>query len=81
MPLERVLELDLETTIEAFSRFRWKYFNVLDDEKRVQVEVPKNDSESLIVELPYEDETEQKQIVKKLKSEGFFKQTTRHVPR
>lgn len=73
---DRVLELDLGDFMNATQRFKWRFFEVLPDGDRIRIEVPKGDTENLV--LIVENTAE---IVLALKANDFIEQeikTWRH---
>lgn len=69
--IERTLKVDLDEAIELLQGMRWKFYEVTPDGIRIEF---KRADELNVIELPNESGTE-----KKLKSEGFIKQTKRRV--
>jgi hypothetical protein len=74
---ERVLLVNLETAVQIFDRFKWKFYTVMED--YVKVEVPRGTSESYVVEVPYGNEAQFKQVVDRLRGEEFIQQEIRQV--
>ena len=70
MGIDRVLKVDLDTAIRLLEGTKWKFYEILGDDK-IRVEVPKND-ETLVVELD-----NNKENLRALKAEGFIEQEIR----
>jgi len=75
---ERLLEVSLSEAVELFDITKWKFWEVNPEIGLVKIEVPKGYSESYVVELPFTNEAQYKQIADKLYSSGFIKQTIRN---
>lgn len=74
---ERVLLVGLIDAVDAFDLFKWKFYQV--EEDYVKVEIPRGSSESYVVEMPFSNEAQMKEILKKLEAEGFIQQKIRLV--
>lgn len=76
---ERVLKLDLATTVEMLSTRKWNFYIIDRDRQIVKIEAPISSGESWVVELPYDDEAELKGVLKELEDRRFIEQTVRFV--
>lgn len=76
---ERVLKISIGTALDAFATHKWKFYEIKEQEKIIRIEVPKTDTERLIVEVPYEDEDGKNKILKQLKDTDFFQQEIRYT--
>lgn len=74
---ERVLDLDLKATIEAFQGIKWKFFGNDAERNLVRVEVPRGSDEIYVVELNYKDDEEVGLILDALLGADFIMQTKR----
>jgi len=75
---ERVLALCLKDAVEAFDINKWKFFEDLEDEKMVKIEVPRGYTETYVVELPYGDNQGlRKDFIQALQENGFYQQKIR----
>ncbi len=74
---EKVLEVDIEDAIVLFEINKWKFWEVDSEEKIIKIEVPRGYSEVYVVELPFSDERQQKELTAELRKNGFIKQTLR----
>ena len=69
MVFDRVLDMDLADFIQATERFKWKFYEITSDEETIRVEVPRGDSENLVL---YLNNSEDAVLV--LETEGFHLQ-------
>lgn len=69
MVFDRVLDMDLADFIQATERFKWKFYEVKEGADVIRVEVPRGDSECLVLYLDWSEDMEIK-----LQSEGFHEQ-------
>jgi len=76
---ERVLDVGIDEAIGLFEIRRWKFWELYAEEGIVRVEVPRGFSEVYVVEFRFSDDAEYKDIVDKLSSNGFIKQTIRRA--
>jgi len=77
---ERVLKrLSLERAIELLSSRKWNFFQVREGDKLIRLEAPVGNTESYVVELPYQDASELSEMVRKLVQHGFLEQEVRVV--
>ena len=74
---ERVLEVGIDEAIGLFEVHKWKFWEVDSEEHIIKIEVPKGESEAYVVELPFGNEVQYKELVDKLSKNGFIKQTIR----
>ena len=78
---ERVLKrLTLQQAIELFSSRKWNFFEVRSNESIVRLEAPVGITEAYIVEVPYRDKEDLKQMVDSMLEHGFLEQEMRYVP-
>ena len=78
---ERVLKrLTLQQAIELFSSRKWNFFEVRTQENIVRLEAPVGTTEAYIVEVPYRDKEDLKQMVDSMLEHGFLEQEMRYVP-
>jgi len=69
MVFDRVLDMDLADFIQATERFKWKFYEITSDEETIRVEVPRGDSENLVIYLDNDEDT-----IISLNVEGFHRQ-------
>jgi len=74
---ERVLEIGIGEAIGLFEVHKWKFWELDAEEGIIKVEVPRGYSEVYVVELPFSNEVQYKELVDKLSKNGFIKQTIR----
>ena len=74
---ERVLEVSLSEAIGLFDINKWKFWEEDSEEGLVRIEVPRGYTEVYVVELPFGNEVQYKDIADKLSENGFIKQTIR----
>ena len=74
---ERVLEIGTDEAVTLFEIHTWKFWEVDSEEGIVRLEVPRGYSEVYVVELPFSNEVQYKELVDKLSKNGFIKQTIR----
>jgi len=74
---ERVLEIGTDEAVTLFEIHKWKFWEVDSEEGIVRLEVPRGYSEVYVVELPFSNEVQYKELVDKLSKNGFIKQTIR----
>ncbi|HUW46798.1 MAG TPA: hypothetical protein VMW50_13495 [Dehalococcoidia bacterium] len=74
---ERVLEIGIDEAVTLFEIHKWKFWEVGSEEGIVRLEVPRGYSEVYVVELPFSNEVQYKDLVDKLSKNGFIKQTIR----
>ena len=67
MVFDRVLHVDLKEFDKLTDRFKWRFYEILDD--TIRVEVPKGDNEALVLNLD-----NLKEHVKMLDEMGFIQQ-------
>jgi len=78
---ERVLKrLTLQQAIELFSSRKWNFFEVRTQENIVRLEAPVGTTEAYVVEVPYRDKEDLKQMVDSMLEHGFLEQEMRYVP-
>lgn len=82
MKLERVLKLRLDETIDFFGGRKWKLFQIIDFQqgRLLKLEVPIGQTESYVVELPFDEGEFLNEAVGTLKANGWIQQETRTVP-
>lgn len=81
MVKERVLKrLTLQQAIELFASRKWNFFEVRQSEKIVRLEAPVCSGEAYVVELPYHDLEDLKQMLETMQRHGFLEQEVRIVP-
>jgi len=68
MVFDRVLYVDLPEFDKLTERFKWRFYEILDDE-HIRVEVPKGDAEALVLYVG-----NLKEVVTSLDKMGFIKQ-------
>ena len=68
MVFDRVLYVDLPDFDKLTERFKWRFYEILDDEQ-IRVEVPKGDNEALVLYIG-----NLKEHVTALEKMGFIKQ-------
>jgi len=68
MVFDRVLYVDLPEFDKLTERFKWRFYEILDDEQ-IRVEVPKGDNEALVLYIG-----NLKEHVTALEKMGFIKQ-------
>lgn len=69
MVFDRVLDMDLVDFIQATERFKWKFYEITSDEETIRVEVPRGDTENLVLYLD-----NSKDAILSLEAEGFHLQ-------
>lgn len=74
---ERVLEVGIDEAIALFEIHKWKFYEVDGEEGILKIEVPRGYSEVYIIELPFSNENQYKELVNKLVDNGFIKQKIR----
>ena len=74
---ERVLEIGINEAIGLFEIHKWKFWELDAEEGIIKVEVPRGYSEVYVVELPFSNEVQYKELIDKLSKNGFIKQTIR----
>ena len=74
---ERVLEIGIDEAVTLFEIHKWKFWEVDSEEGIVRLEVPRGYSEVYVVEFPFSNEVQYKDLVDKLSKNGFIKQTIR----
>jgi len=74
---ERVLEVGIDEAVALWVIHKWKFYEIDPEEGIVKIEVPRGYSEVYIVELPFSNEVQYKEIIDKLDKNGFIKQTIR----
>lgn len=78
---ERVLKrLTLEHAIELFSSRKWNFFEVRPTDGVVRLEAPIGTGEAYVVEVPYRDEEQLKEMVDRMLQHGFLEQECRYMP-
>lgn len=82
MKLERVLKLKLDEAIDFFGGRKWKLFQLIDlqEGKLLKLEVPIGQTESYVVELPFDEGEFLNEAIRTLKANGWIQQETRTVP-
>jgi len=74
---ERVLEIGISEVIGLFEVHKWKFWELDAEEGIIRVEVPRGYSEAYVVELPFGNEVQYKELIDELSKNGFIKQTIR----
>lgn len=74
---ERVLEIGIDEAVTLFEIHKWKFWEVDSEEGIVRLEVPRGYSEVYVVEFPFSNEVQYKDLVDKLSKNGFIRQTIR----
>lgn len=74
---ERVLEVGIDEAIVLFEIHKWKFWELDAEEGIIKIETPRGYSEAYVVELPFSNEVQYKELVDKLSANGFIKQTIR----
>jgi len=75
---ERVLCLSLGRAVEAFEAFKWKFYEVGEEDGLVRVEVPRGPGEAFVVEIPYNgSQAVLEGVTKGLAAVGFIRQSVR----
>jgi len=74
---ERVLEIGIDEAVTLFEIHKWKFWEVDSEEGIVRLEVPGGYSEVYVVEFPFSNEVQYKDLVDKLSKNGFIRQTIR----
>jgi len=78
---QRVLKrLTLQQAIEIFASRKWNFFEVKANEGFVRLEAPVGTGEVYVVELPYRDQDDLRQMVAAMQEHGFLEQEVRIVP-
>ena len=78
---ERLLKrLTLQQAIDLFSSRKWNFFEVRANEGIVRLEAPVGMGEAYVVEVPYRDQDDLKQMVEAMQQHGFLEQEVRIVP-
>ena len=78
---ERVLKrLTLDQAIQLFSSRKWNFFEVRASEGFVRLEAPVGTGEAYVVEVPYRDQEQLKDIVDRMLQHGFLEQERRYIP-
>ena len=78
---QRVLKrLTLQQAIEIFASRKWNFFEVRANEGIVRLEAPVGTGEAYVVELPYRDQDDLRQMVEAMQQHGFLEQEVRIVP-
>jgi hypothetical protein len=66
--------------IELFSSRKWNFLEVKTHEGIVRLKAPVGTMEAYVVEVPYHDEEQLKEIVGRLLQHGFLEQERRYIP-
>ncbi len=74
---ERVLEVGIDEAIALFEIHKWKFYEIDPEKDILKIEVPRGYSEVYIIEFPFSNEAQYKELVNKLAENGFIKQTIR----
>lgn len=74
---ERVLEIGIIEAIGLFEIHKWKFWQLDSEEGIIRVEVPRGYSEAYVVELPFSNEVQYRELIAELSKNGFIKQTIR----
>ena len=74
---ERVLEIGISEAIGLFEIHKWKFWELDAEEGILRIEVPRGYSEVYVVELPFGNEVQYKELIDELSKNGFIKQTIR----
>jgi len=79
---ERVLDLTLDRSIEAFEAFKWKFFEVEIEAGRgtIHIEVPRGSNEAFVVEVTCRSGEQTEAAIASLVEAGFIKQTIKVRP-
>jgi hypothetical protein len=78
---ERVLKrLTLQQAIELLASRKWNFFEVKQNEKIVRLDAPVGSGEAYVVELPYRDQDDLRQMLDAMQQHGFLEQEVRIVP-
>ena len=78
---ERLLKrLTLQQAIDLFSSRKWNFFEVRENEEIVRLEAPVGIGEAYVVEVPYRDQDDLKQMVEAMQQHGFLEQEVRILP-
>ena len=70
---DRVLTLSIEDFDRITERYKWRFYEIIEDGARIRVEVPKGDQEVLVVYYPYDSQTEEE-----LQRRGFILQEVKN---
>jgi hypothetical protein len=78
---ERLLRhLTLDQAIQLFASRKWNFFEVRTHESLVRLEAPVGTGEAYVVEVPYRDQEQLKEMVDRMLQHGFLEQERRYIP-